>query len=128
MTTTWAAADTVGRVSVEVPIPQLFDGIAEWGFGYLLTVTEDERTHLIALAPAVRDDGDRQVLRFEAGAGRAGRNVAVRPQVTIVFPPHPDSAGMSLVVDGEAIVDGDFVDVRPTWAVMHRKAPPPPAS
>jgi hypothetical protein len=34
---------------------------------------------------------------------------------------------MSLVVDGDATIDGDYVDVRPTWAVLHRKAPAAPA-
>jgi hypothetical protein len=113
-------------VSVEVPIPQLFDEIAEWGFGYLLTVTDDGRTHLLALRPAVREDGDRRALRFDAGGGRACRNAEERPHVSLVFPPRPDSDGMSLVVDGDASVEGDFVDVFPSWAVLHRQAPPAP--
>jgi len=46
--------------------------------------------------------------------------------VSAVFPPTADSDGMSLVVDGEASVDGDVVDVRPTRALLHRKAPPAP--
>ena len=113
-------------MSVEVPIPQLFGEIGLWGFGYLLTVTDDGRTHLLALRPSVRSDGDERLLRFDAGGGRACRNAAQRPQVTMVFPPHAGSGGMSLVIDGEAQVDGDFVDVRPTWAVLHRKAPAVP--
>ena len=113
-------------VSIEVPIPQLFDEIERWGFGYLLTVSDDERTHLLALTPAVHGEGDDRVLRFDAGGGRACRHAAVRPSVSAVFPPTADSDGMSLVVDGEASVDGDVVDVRPTRALLHRKAPPAP--
>jgi hypothetical protein len=47
--------------------------------------------------------------------------------VMLVFPPSkPD--GFSLIVDGEAAVDGDGagdgdgVTVTPTWAVLHRPA------
>jgi hypothetical protein len=110
-------------VSIEVPIPQLFDEIEEWGFGYLLTVSDGERPHLLALRPAVSGTGDERVLRFDAGGGRACRNAAVRPSVTIVFPPKATSEGLSLVVDGDATVDENHVDVRPTWAVLHRAAP-----
>ena len=113
-------------MSIEVPIPQLFDDIGRWGFGYLLTVSDDERTHLLALRPTVRGDGDDRVLRFDAGGGRACRNASARPHVSLVFPPGEHSDGMSLVVDGTAAVDGPMVDVTPTWAVLHRKAPPPP--
>ena len=113
----------MGVVSIEVPIPQLFDEIDEWGFGYLLTVSDGERPHLLALRPVASGNGDERVLRFDAGGGRACRNAAVRPSVTIVFPPNPTSEGMSLVVDGDATVDGAHVDVRPTWAVLHRAAP-----
>ena len=57
-------------------------------------------------------------------AGARCRNAVARPQVTIVFPPAPHADGMSLVVDGDATVAGDHVDVVPTWAVLHRPAPP----
>jgi hypothetical protein len=85
----------------------------------LLTVSDDARTHLVALRPHVFGDA----LRFDAGGGRACRNAIARPSVSIVFPPSERSNGFSLVVDGEATVDGGFVDVRPTSAVLHRPAP-----
>lgn len=110
-------------MSIEVAIPQLFDEIERWGFGYLLTVSEGDRTHLLALRPTVVGDGDDRRLRFDAGGGRACRNAALRPNISLVFPPAPHSDGYSLVVDGQGTVDGDHVDVRPTWAVLHRPAP-----
>jgi hypothetical protein len=113
-------------MSIEVPIPQLFDEIERWGFGYLLTVSEGPRTHLLALRPAVVERGGGRVLRFDAGGGRACRNAAERPDVSLVFPPAPHADGMSLVVDGTAVVDGVHIDVTPTWAVLHRQAPPAP--
>jgi hypothetical protein len=106
-------------VSVQIPIPELFEQIEGWGPGYLLTGSADGRPHLIALRPVV--DGD--ALQFDAGGGRACRNATDRPEVTVLFPPHAGSNGFSLVVDGDAAVVGDRVVVRPTRALLHRPAP-----
>lgn len=108
-------------MSVEVPIPEVFEQVDRWGWCYLLTVSDDGRPHLLALRPTVAVVDDEPRLRFDAGGGRACRNAAARPMVTMVFPPTDD--GFSLVVDGEGTVDGRIVDVRPTWAVLHRPAP-----
>ncbi len=110
-------------MSIEVPIDDLFDQIDRWGFGYLLTVSDGERPHLLALRPTVIDGGDGRRLRFDAGGGRACRNAVARPSVSLVFPPGDHSDGFSLVVDGQATVDEQFVDIAPTWAVLHRPAP-----
>ncbi len=108
-------------MSVEVPIEQVFADVGSWGFCYLLTVSDDERPHLLALRPTVVGNDGHRVLRLDAGGGRACRNATARPQVSLVFP--PADAGMSLVVDGVASVDGSVVNVAPTWAVLHRAAP-----
>lgn len=107
-------------MSVVVPIDELLAEVGEWGFGYLVTVSDDGRPHLVALVPTVGAGA----LRFEAGGRRACRHSAARPAVTVVFPPRRDrDDGFSLVVDGEAAVDGDDVVVTPTSAVRHRPAP-----
>lgn len=113
---------TVDVVSVEVPLDQLAGEVRRWGFCYLLTVSEGDRTHLLALRPDVTVD-DPVTLRFDAGGGRACRNATERPNVTLVFPPVAHSDGMSLVIDGTAVVGGAHVEVTPTWAVLHRAAP-----
>jgi len=110
-------------MSIEVPLEGLADEIGRWGFCYLLTVSDGERPHLLALRPEVIGAGGHVSLRFDAGGGRACRNAAARPDVTLVFPPVEHPAGMSLVVDGTATVDGSLIDVAPTWAVLHRAAP-----
>lgn len=110
-------------MSVEVPIDRLFTEVERWGFCYLLTVSDDERPHLLALRPLViGSDGSRR-LRFDAGGGRACRNAVARPNVTLLFPPADHSDLMSLVIDGVASVDGSLVDIEPTSAVLHRAAP-----
>lgn len=108
-------------------VPELFEQVERWGWCYLVTVSDDGRPHLLSLRPETIGDGDDRTLRFDAGAGRAGRNASVRPAVTLVFPPAEHARGFSLVVDGDASVAensaGSFVDVRPTSAVLHRPAP-----
>ncbi len=114
-------------MSISVTIPELFEQVDRWGWCYFLTVSDDGRPHMLALRPTVTGDGDARRLRFAVGGGRAARNAGARPAVTLVFPPHPDADGFSLVVDGDATVaetpDGASVDVRPTGAVLHRPAP-----
>lgn len=119
-------------MSIPVPLDQLADEVARWGPGYLLTVSDDQRAHLLALRPTVVHDGTvggsgaTYVLRFDGGGGRACRNAVARPNVSVVFPPAAHADGYSLVIDGDATVVGDLVDVRPTGALLHRPAPPAP--
>ena len=110
-------------MSVEVPVDRLESELERWGFCYLLTVSDDLRPHLLALRPAVVESGGVSRLRFDVGGGRAGRNAAARPEVTLVLPPVDGSGGMSLVVDGVATAGDGVVDVTPTSAILHRAAP-----
>ena len=110
-------------MSIEVPLDELGDEIGRWDFCYLVTVSDGERPHLLALHPELVGTPGELLLRFDAGGGRACRNAAARPDVTLVFPPVPHSEGMSLVVDGTATVSGSVVDVVPARAVRHRPAP-----
>jgi Pyridoxamine 5'-phosphate oxidase len=109
-------------VSIRIELDAVADEVGRWGFGYLTTVSDDGRPHLLALTPTVSVAGS-PVLRFDAGGGRACRNAAQRPDVALMFPPTPHSDGFSLVLDGTATVDGSFVDVEVTSALLHRPAP-----
>ena len=113
-------------MSIEVPIDQLFAELSQWGAGFLATVGDDGRPRLIALRPVAAETADGPVLEF-AGAGRSAcHNVAERPNVSVVFPPHEHSNGFSLIVDGVGSPAADqdsVVHVRPSWAVLHRRAP-----
>ena len=105
-----------------MPISQLGDELGRRPFGYLITVGDDGRPHVVALRPQLVTVADRSVVRFAAGSRRAAHNIGQRPDVTIVFPP-TDEGGMSLIVDGAGVVDADHIDIDPTWAVLHRDAP-----
>jgi hypothetical protein len=103
-------------VSIAVALEEIASKLVDYPWCYLVT-TGDERSHVMAVRPKVVDDG----LRFETG--RSSRaNVIRNPLVVLTFPSaQPD--GMTMLVDGEARVDGDGVIVTPTWAVLHRPAP-----
>jgi hypothetical protein len=103
-------------VSVAVAIEDLAAALAEYPWGYLLTVADDGRPRVRAV-PTRFVDGR---LCCDTGDG-ARRNVAVRPNVTMVFPP-TDAGGMSLIVDADAEEVGQGVALTPTSAVLHRAA------
>jgi hypothetical protein len=108
----------VGRVSIAVPLDGLEAELGRWDFAYVLTTSDDGRPHAVALVPQVADG----VLRLDAG-GSTCRNATARPQIALVFPPPADGDGMSLLVDGDSVVEGSTVIMTPTWAVKHRPAP-----
>jgi hypothetical protein len=106
-------------VSIAVPLDELAAEVGRRGPGYLLTVGDDQRTRIAALD--IRARGDDLVA---GGAGPGARaNLAARPDVSLLWPP-VDDGGMSLIVDGRARLDGELVVITPTWAVLHRPAPP----
>ncbi len=109
-------------MSIPVELDALEAKTAEYGWAYLLTVTDDERTKIVAVHPVW--DGTKLVV---ASGGGTARNAAARSQVTLAYPPaEPD--GYTLIVDGLARVDdtddaGSVVSIAPSGAVLHRPAP-----
>ncbi len=113
-------------MSIAVPIDQLFQELERWGAGYLTTVGDDGRVRFVSIRPVVAERPGGRVLHFENVGRTACANVVDRPNVSIVFPPHPESGGFSLIVDGDASIDEDAdgsLNIVPTWAVQHRPAP-----
>ena len=108
-------------MSIPVDFDALKETIDEYGYAYLLTVTDDDRPKIVAVHPEWNDHR----LLVTSGGGTA-RNAAARPQVTLAFPPsEPD--GYTLIVDGLARVavkgDGTIISIAPSGAVLHRPAP-----
>ena len=109
-------------MSIVVTPEELGETLARFTFAYLLTVGDDERPRVVSVGVALADG----TLRV-TGAGRSARsNIAVRPGVTLVWPP-ADPAEMSLILDGEAAVDGEAITVPAGRAILHRPAPAPAA-
>ena len=106
---------SVGTVSEPVELEALSEQVEAHGAqALLLTVNEDDRPHAVAVE-VTWDDG-----RLRAGAGsRTAANIARRPGVSVVWPSLVPGT-YSLIVDGEASVEGVEVVVQPGRAVRHR--------
>ena len=104
-------------MSVPVDLDDLEATTAEYGWAYLLTVRDDARPHVVAVSPTWVDGA------LVAAVGRGSAlNATARRSITLCYPPI-DTTGFSLIVDGQAAVDGDLVTLTPTAAVLHRPAP-----
>jgi hypothetical protein len=105
-------------MSIAVPLEELAARLHDYPWGYLVTVRDDGRAQSLAV-PTVVEGG-----ALVATVGRrTAENAVARPGVTMLFPGASGTA-YSLIVDGDARVDGDRIEVTPTWAVMHRPALP----
>lgn len=103
-------------MSIPVPLAELGATLENYPWGYLVTVSDTLRAHSLAV-PTCFDGG-----ALRATGGRSSlRNIAVRPEVTMVFP-HPAAGEYSLIVDGTATADGDNVVIAVSYAVLHRPA------
>ena len=101
-------------MSVVVDLAEVPDRLQEFDRGYLLT-TREGLVKAVSVR-AVPEDGT--LLVATPGRGSVA-NVGTTPAVTLLFPP-PESGGMTLLVDGTAVAEGDDVRVTPTGAVLHK--------
>jgi len=109
-------------VSIPVELDALEATTAEYGYAYLLTVTDDDRPKIVSVHP----EWSEHRLLIASGGGTA-RNAEARPQVTLAYPPS-EADGYTLIVDGLAKVsaegDATVISIAPASAVLHRPAPP----
>jgi len=107
-------------MSIPVELAELADAMAVYRFAYLLSIADDGRAHAVAVRPSLAEGS---LVVADLGR-RTSANVAARPAVTVLWPP-ADPAGYSLIVDGQARIDGDgVVAIAPERAVLHRPAQP----
>ncbi len=113
-------------MSITVEPGDLPAEIVARGPGYLLSSVLDSRPHAAHLPFQVAAAEGQVELR--ARVGRTTRaNCVQRPAVTLLWPP-AEPGGHSLIVDGEARLDGDeHVIVTAVSAVLHRPAPESPS-
>jgi hypothetical protein len=109
-------------MSVKVDLDKLGQTLADFPFGYLITVGDDFRAHTVAVTPVFSDGA------FTIGPlGKTTvRNAAAHEAVTVLWPPR-EPTGYSLIVDGTAEVTEDGVRLTPSRAVLHRSAIEPGA-
>jgi hypothetical protein len=105
-------------MSIPVAIGDLAAATGKYDWAYLVTVRDDLRPHIVAVTPT----WDAEQLVMDVGRGTA-HNAATRSMVSLCYPP-TDAGGYSLIVDGDARVDGEStIRLDPTGAVLHRPAP-----
>lgn len=106
-------------MSVPVELAELSTAVAQHHFGYLITVDDRGRAHVVAVQPVVSGS----VVIVEDLGRRSMRNASTAALVTLVWPPI-EVGGYSLIVDGEVETSADSsITVRPGRAVLHRPAP-----
>lgn len=101
-------------MSVLVELADLPKALADFERGYLLT-SKDGRVKAVSVR-AVVDDGCLMITT--PGRGSVA-NVGANPSITLLFAPAVGD-GMTLLVDGTAVVEGDDVRITPTGAVLHK--------
>ncbi len=105
-------------MSIPVSLDELREVASQQApFAYLLTVTKDATAHVVAVTVSIDDGG----VACVAGKGSCA-NASARPNVSLLWPPATVD-DYSLIVDGQASVDGSTVRVVPSRAVRHRPAP-----
>ena len=123
------------RTKKRVDVKRLAAALADYPFGYLITVDHGYRVHTVTVEPRLRnlvDDGpDGPGAIFDVGliGGHTRKNLADRRAVTLLWPP-PQPGGYSLIVDGTAEVTAEDpandeiarLAVVPTRALLHRDA------
>lgn len=107
-------------MSIPVDVSQLAAELVRFGpSAYVLTVRDDATPHVAHVTFTLVDG----CLRCPASR-TAARNVADRPTMSVLWPPH-EPGGYSMIVDGECAVDGEELVITPTSGVLHRPAPAP---
>lgn len=110
-------------MSIPVELPTLADTLARYRFAYLLTANAKPGAapHAVAVTPRLEEDG---ALVMDGIGRRTRDNLLKQPAVGLVWPPQ-ETADYSLIVDGQAALDGDTLRVTPARAVLHRPTPRP---
>jgi hypothetical protein len=107
---------TLGAMSIPVDLAELGTTLADFPWGYFVTVNDREVAHSLAVRTDFRDGA----LHLAAGRGTRA-NAQERPFVSMVFP-GADGHAYSLIVDGRAEVVGEAIVFTPASAVLHRPA------
>ena len=107
-------------MSIPVDVADLAKALTDFGAGYLLTSSAEGRVKAVTVEPRVENG-----VVVVPGPGKGSTaNIAVNPDVTLLFPPR-EHHGFTLLVDGTASVEGGpdgTARITATTAVLHRPA------
>lgn len=107
-------------MSIPVELSGLAEALERYRFAYLMTAGAIGAPHAVAVTPTLLN-GE---LVIEGTGNRTRANAQERSSVGMVWPP-VEEGGYSLIVDGEARMDGEQLRIQPQRAVLHRPAPAP---
>lgn len=107
-------------MSHPVDLDELGAALDRYGaHAFLLTTGDDLRPHVSHITVSLADG------TLSCGAGRkTGANATARPKVSLLWPAPADD-DFSLIVDGDATLEGETLRVKPTGAIRHRPASSP---
>jgi len=106
-------------MSIPVQLTDLASAMSRYHIGYLLTASDSGPPRAVQIR-AVLQDGD---LVLDSVGRRTRENVVARSAVSLLWPPSTAN-GYSLIVDGQAVVEGETLRITPDSAVLHRSNPP----
>lgn len=98
----------------------LAEALSRYDQAYLLTASAHGGPHATAVEPRLQGN----VLHVAELGQHSLKNVAVRPNVTVLWPPRVAS-DYALIVDGDGTVADGNLTIAPTRAVLTRSAPSP---
>lgn len=105
-------------MSILIDLTRLGEALADFDHAYLMTVSGAGDVKVNTVDPVVTPDG--LVLSGNWGV-QARENVALHPNVTLVWPPRVFH-GHTLIVDGTATATDATIVVAPAKAILHRPA------
>ena len=85
-------------MSIPVDLEEPAATMKDYPTAFLITVNEDLRVHAVQVHPKLTDGA----VRIAEPGRRTSANLAVRPDVTVLFPPY-EPGGYTLLVDGRPL-------------------------
>ncbi len=107
----------VTNMSIPVELPNLPEVMTRYRCAYLPTASAHGAPHAVAVVPMLKGSE----LVIDSNGRRTRVNLLKQPAVGLVWPPQEES-GYSLIVDGQAVPNGERLQITPIRAVLHRPA------
>lgn len=107
-------------MSIPVKLENLEDAMTQYRFAYLMTSSDQGPPHAVQVAATLQNGA----LRVDDIGNHTHKNLLARPAVSLLWPPQ-SAEDYSLIVDGQAAMAGETLQITPTRAVLHRSVSAP---